>query len=49
MAAIGMAVSFGALWEATGTMLLVLMVLVALRPIDRWIERRRRPEPGDAT
>ncbi len=49
VAAIGMAVGFGALLEATGTTLLVLMVLVALRPIERWIEKRRRLEPGDAT
>ncbi len=49
VAAIGMAVGFGALLEATGTTLLVVVVLVALRPIERWIEKRKRLEPGDAT
>ncbi|MCH6546939.1 MAG: MgtC/SapB family protein [Gemmatimonadetes bacterium] len=49
VAAIGMAVGFGALLEATGTTLLVVLVLVALRPIERWIEKRKRLEPGDAT
>lgn len=48
VAAIGMAIGFGALLEATGTTLLVVLVLVALRPIERWIEKRRRLEPGDA-
>lgn len=48
VAAIGMAVGFGALLEATGTTLLVVLVLVALRPIERWIEKRKRLEPGDA-
>ncbi len=48
VAAIGMAVGFGALLEATGTTLLVVVVLVALRPIERWIEKRKRLEPGDA-
>ncbi len=49
VAAIGMAVGFGALLEATGTTLLVVLVLVALRPIERWIEKRRQLESGDAT
>ncbi len=49
VAAIGMAVGFGALLEATGTTLLVVLVLVALRPIERWIEKRKRLENGDAT
>ena len=35
VAAIGMAIGFGALWEATGTTLLVVLVLVALRPLER--------------
>ncbi len=48
VAAIGMAIGFGALLEATGTTLLVVLVLVALRPIERWIEKRKRLEPGDA-
>ncbi len=48
VAAIGMAIGFGALLEATGTTLLVVLVLVALRPIERWIEKRRRLKPGDA-
>ncbi len=49
VAAIGMAVGFGALLEATGTTLLVVLVLVALRPIERWIEKRKRLENGDVT
>ncbi len=49
VAAIGMAVGFGALLEATGTTLLVVLVLVALRPIERWIEKRKRLESSDAT
>ena len=49
VAAIGMAVGFGALLEAIGTTLLVVLVLVALRPIERWIEKRKRLEAGDAT
>ena len=49
VAAIGMAVGFGALLEATGTTLLVVLVLVALRPIERWIEKRKQLESGDAT
>ncbi len=48
VAAIGMAVGFGALLEATGTTLLVVLVLVALRPIERWIEKRKRLESSDA-
>ncbi len=48
VAAIGMAIGFGALLEATGTTLLVVLVLVALRPMERWIEKRKRLEPGDA-
>ncbi len=49
VAAIGMAVGFGALLEAIGTTLLVVLVLVALRPIERWIEKHKRLESGDAT
>ncbi len=49
VAAIGMAVGFGALLEATGTTFLVVLVLVALRPIERWIEKRKQLESGDAT
>ena len=49
VAAIGMAVGFGALLEAMGTTLLVVLVLVALRPIERWIEKRKGLESGDAT
>ncbi len=49
VAAIGMAVGFGALLEATGTTLLVVLVLVALRPLERWIEKRNRPPSEEAT
>ncbi len=49
VAAIGMAVGFGAMLEATGTTLLVVVVLVALRPIERWIEKRKRPQSEEAT
>ncbi len=48
VAAIGMAVGFGALLEATGATLLVLLVLSVLRPIERVIEARSRPESGGA-
>ena len=49
VAAIGVAVGVGALLEATGTTLLVVVVLVALRPIERWIERRRQSRPSETT
>ena len=49
VAAIGMAVGFGAMLEATGTTLLVVLVLVALRPIERWIAKRKRPQSEEAT
>ena len=48
VAAIGMAVGFGALLEATGATLLVLLVLSLLRPIERVIEARSRRESGGA-
>ncbi len=48
VAAIGMAVGFGALLEATGATLLVLLVLSVLRPIERVIAARSRPESGGA-
>ena len=40
VAAIGMAIGFGALLEATGATLLVLLVLSLLRPIERVIAAR---------
>jgi putative Mg2+ transporter-C (MgtC) family protein len=46
VAAIGMAVGFGALLEATGATLLVLLVLSVLRPIERVIAARSRHESG---
>ncbi len=49
VAAIGMAIGFGALLEATGTTLLVVLVLVALRPLERWIEKRNQPPSEEAT
>lgn len=42
VAAIGMAIGFGALLEATGATLLVLLVLSLLRPIERVIATRSR-------
>ncbi len=46
VAAIGMAVGFGALLEATGATLLVLLVLSVLRPIERVIATRSRHQSG---
>ncbi len=46
VAAIGMAVGFGALLEATGATLLVLLVLSLLRPIERVIATRSRYRSG---
>jgi putative Mg2+ transporter-C (MgtC) family protein len=46
VAAIGMAVGFGAVLEATGATLLVLLVLSALKPIERWVEARGRERVG---
>jgi putative Mg2+ transporter-C (MgtC) family protein len=48
VAAIGVAVGFGAVLEATGATLLVLLVLSALKPIERWIEARGRERGGNA-
>lgn len=42
VAAIGMAVGFGALIEATGTAVLVLVVLIPLRSLEGKAEARRR-------
>lgn len=47
VAAIGMAVGFGALIEATGTTLLVLMVLIPLRSVEEVAERHEHPEGGE--
>ena len=47
VAAIGMAIGFGALLEATGATLLVLLVLSVLRPIERVIATRSRSRLGD--
>lgn len=46
VAAIGMAVGFGALLEATGATLLVLLVLSLLRPIERVIANRSHQSGG---
>ena len=46
VAAIGMAVGFGALLEATGATLLVLLVLSLLRPIERVIATRSDQSRG---
>ena len=46
VAAIGMAIGFGALLEATGATLLVLLVLSLLRPIERIIAARSRYRSG---
>ncbi len=46
VAAIGMAVGFGALLEATGATLLVLLVLSLLRPIERVIATRSHKSGG---
>jgi putative Mg2+ transporter-C (MgtC) family protein len=46
VAAIGMAIGFGALLEATGATLLVLLVLSVLRPIERVIAARSH-QSGD--
>ncbi len=46
VAAIGMAIGFGALLEATGATLLVLLVLSLLRPIERVIARRSQKSGG---
>jgi len=46
VAAIGMAIGFGALLEATGATLLVLLVLSLLRPIERVIATRSRQSGG---
>ena len=46
VAAIGMAVGFGALLEATGATLLVLLVLSVLRPIERVIATRSHQSGG---
>ncbi len=48
VAAIGMAVGFGAVLEATGATLLLLLVLSALKPIERSIEARGRARGGSA-
>jgi putative Mg2+ transporter-C (MgtC) family protein len=53
VAAIGMAIGFGALIEATGTTLLVLVVLIPLRGVEAVTERREGPhtesaDPADA-
>ncbi len=48
VAAIGMAVGFGALLEATGATLLVLLVLSVLRPIERVIATRSQDQSGGA-
>ncbi len=48
VAAIGMAIGFGAVLEATGATLLVLLVLSALKPIERSIEARGRSRAGSA-
>ncbi len=48
VAAIGMAVGFGALLEATGATLLVLLVLSVLRPIERIIATRSQDQSGGA-
>lgn len=46
VAAIGMAIGFGALVEAVGTTLLVLVALIPLRKVEGAMERRRKE--GDA-
>lgn len=48
VAAIGMAVGFGALIEATGATLLVLVVLIPLRRVEEVAERHERPEEGES-
>jgi putative Mg2+ transporter-C (MgtC) family protein len=48
VAAIGMAIGFGALVEATGATLLVLVTLIPLRRVEATVERRRN-ERSDAT
>lgn len=49
VAAIGMAVGFGAWVEAVGTTLLVLVTLIPLRKVEEAAERRRAAEDKDAT
>jgi len=44
VAAIGMAIGFGAWVEAVGTTLLVLVTLIPLRKVEEAVERRREPE-----
>lgn len=46
VAAIGMAIGFGALIEATGTTLLVLVTLIPLRSLEAIAERRQRERNG---
>lgn len=44
VAAIGMAVGFGALIEAVGTTLLVLIALIPLRRVEEAVDRRREEQ-----
>lgn len=41
VAAIGMALGYGAFLDGMAATALVLVVLIGLRPLERWIERRR--------
>jgi len=47
VAAIGMAIGFGALVEAVGTTLLVLVALIPLRRVEEAVERKRERQDGE--
>jgi putative Mg2+ transporter-C (MgtC) family protein len=47
VAAIGMAIGFGALVEAVGATLLVLVVLIPLRRVEEAVDREREKQDGE--